>query len=196
MTIPWGGVGKQTLVFTPLSPNHGVFGFDGLYAESKLGLESLFHKWHSEGLEEYLSIVGATIGWVRGTNLMVANNIVTQAMEESGCRTFTNAEMAVALGFRLRQNPSAHYGTQKVITNYLSCLRELSARGSEVGRDASTVGGASTNQANITAAKVCHRNQHKEKQQLVRLCGPQHIQNFTKNNKLEKFERTMLFFSN
>jgi enoyl reductase-like protein/3-oxoacyl-ACP reductase-like protein/acyl dehydratase len=90
-------VGKQTLVFAPLSPNHGVFGFDGLYAESKLGLESLFHKWRSEGLEEYLSIVGAAIGWVRGTNLMVANNIVTQAMEEIGCRTFTNAEMAFNL---------------------------------------------------------------------------------------------------
>jgi len=35
-------------VLLPLSPNHGIFGFDGLYAESKLGLEALLNKWHSE----------------------------------------------------------------------------------------------------------------------------------------------------
>merc|ERR1719399_1108809 len=88
---------KQALVFTPLSPNHGVFGYDGLYAESKLGLESFFHKWRSEHLQDYLSIVGVTIGWVRGTNLMAANNIVALAVEETGCRTFTTAEMAFNL---------------------------------------------------------------------------------------------------
>merc|ERR1712118_228167 len=85
------------LLFTPLSPNHGVFGYDGLYAESKLGLESLFHKWRSEHLQDYLSIVGVTIGWVRGTNLMAANNSVALAVEETGARTFTTAEMAFNL---------------------------------------------------------------------------------------------------
>ena len=33
----------------PLSPNHGTFGNDGLYSESKLGLEALLHRWESEG---------------------------------------------------------------------------------------------------------------------------------------------------
>jgi len=89
--------GKTTLCIMPLSPNHGVFGYDGLYAESKLGLESFFEKWHSEKLKEQLSIVGATMGWVRGTNLMMANNIVAPAMEERGCHTFTAAEMAFNL---------------------------------------------------------------------------------------------------
>jgi 3-oxoacyl-ACP reductase-like protein len=87
-------VRKQALVFTPLSPNHGVFGYDGLYAESKLGLEAFFHKWKSEHLQDYLSIVGVTIGWVRGTNLMASQNTVALSVENSGARTFTTAEMA------------------------------------------------------------------------------------------------------
>jgi fatty acid synthase subunit beta len=90
-------VGRTTLCVMPLSPNHGVFGSDGLYAESKLGLESFFEKWHSEGLKDYLSIVGAEIGWVRGTNLMIANNMVAPAMEDHGCHTFTAPEMAFNL---------------------------------------------------------------------------------------------------
>jgi len=40
-------------VLLPLSPNHGVFGGDGLYAESKLGLETLFNRWHSESWGRY-----------------------------------------------------------------------------------------------------------------------------------------------
>lgn len=39
---------NPALVLLPLSPNHGEVGHDGLYAESKLGLESLLRKWHAE----------------------------------------------------------------------------------------------------------------------------------------------------
>jgi 3-oxoacyl-ACP reductase-like protein len=60
----------------PLSPNHGIFGNDGLYAESKLGLHALLHKWRSEAWRPYLSLAGAIIGWTRGTGLMSTNNIV------------------------------------------------------------------------------------------------------------------------
>eukprot|EP01119_Soliformovum_irregulare_P010017 TRINITY_DN2425_c0_g2_i3.p1 TRINITY_DN2425_c0_g2~~TRINITY_DN2425_c0_g2_i3.p1 ORF type:complete len:3502 (-),score=1233.34 TRINITY_DN2425_c0_g2_i3:1297-11802(-) len=84
-------------VLLPLSPNHGVFGHDGLYAESKLGLEALLNKWKSEGWDEYLSIVGAIIGWTRGTALMSANNIVSAGIEDSGVRTFTVQEMCFNL---------------------------------------------------------------------------------------------------
>jgi len=80
-----------------MSPNHGVFGSDGLYAESKLGLESLFHKWHSESLGDYISVVGAVIGWTRGTSLMSANNQVADHMESLGCRCFSSGEMAFNL---------------------------------------------------------------------------------------------------
>lgn len=67
---------RPAQVLLPLSPNHGIFGSDGLYAESKMGLESLFQKWHSEGWSNYLGITGAVIGWTRGTGLMDQNNLI------------------------------------------------------------------------------------------------------------------------
>ncbi|KAL3656950.1 hypothetical protein V7S43_018155 [Phytophthora oleae] len=88
---------RPALVILPLSPNHGSFGGDGLYAESKLGLESLMDKWHSEGWSQQLSIVGAVIGWTRGTGLMSGNNVLASGMEKRGLRTFSTAEM----GFNL-----------------------------------------------------------------------------------------------
>eukprot|EP01138_Halocafeteria_seosinensis_P008004 gb/GECG01008178.1/.p1 GENE.gb/GECG01008178.1/~~gb/GECG01008178.1/.p1 ORF type:complete len:4308 (+),score=574.12 gb/GECG01008178.1/:1-12924(+) len=90
---------QPTEVILPMSPNHGIFGGDGLYAESKLGLESLFNKWHSEDWADYITIVGAIIGWTRGTSLMAANNAVAAKLEEqfSQIRTFSSEEMALNL---------------------------------------------------------------------------------------------------
>ena len=84
-----------TQVILPLSPNHGVFGGDGLYAESKLGLETLFTKWHAESWGSYLSICGASIGWTRGTGLMKWNDMVAEGIEKLGLRTFSQNEMAL-----------------------------------------------------------------------------------------------------
>lgn len=84
-------------VLLPLSPNHGLFGYDGLYAESKLGLESLLKKWKSEEWSAYLSIAGAIIGWTRGTGLMASNNIVASGIEKLGVRTFNTQEMCFNL---------------------------------------------------------------------------------------------------
>lgn len=81
-------------VVLPLSPNHGVFGGDGLYGESKLGLETLFNRWHSESWGDQLSIVGVSIGWTRGTGLMNDNNILAEGIERLGLRTFSPGEMA------------------------------------------------------------------------------------------------------
>ncbi|KAE8227955.1 hypothetical protein CF326_g7131 [Tilletia indica] len=50
---------RPTLVVLPLSPNHGVFGSDGIYFESKISLETLAQRWSSEGWSTYLSITGA-----------------------------------------------------------------------------------------------------------------------------------------
>ena len=85
---------RPAQVILPLSPNHGVFGGDGLYGESKIGLETLLNRWHSESWRNYLTIVGAVIGWTRGTGLMNDNNIVAEAMEDAGIRTFSSNEMA------------------------------------------------------------------------------------------------------
>ena len=88
-------ISRPTQVVLPMSPNHGIFGGDGLYAESKIGLEALFNKWHSEHWGKYLTIVGASIGWTRGTGLMAANNIVAEGIEKLGVRTFSTMEMAL-----------------------------------------------------------------------------------------------------
>jgi fatty acid synthase subunit alpha len=88
---------RPAQVILPLSPNHGTFGSDGLYSESKLGLETLFNRWVSEDWGNYLTICGAIIGWTRGTGLMSGNNIVAEAVERFGVRTFSQQEMAFNL---------------------------------------------------------------------------------------------------
>ncbi|KKY19772.1 putative fatty acid synthase alpha subunit [Phaeomoniella chlamydospora] len=88
---------RPAQVILPLSPNHGTFGNDGLYSESKLGLETLFNRWHSESWADYLTICGAVIGWTRGTGLMSGNNIVAEGVEKLGVRTFSQQEMAFNL---------------------------------------------------------------------------------------------------
>jgi len=91
----YGSDTRPAHVILPLSPNHGNFGGDGFYAESKLALESLFSKWKSESWSNYLSICGASIGWTRGTGLMNGNDIVAEEIEKLGVRTFSQREMAV-----------------------------------------------------------------------------------------------------
>ncbi|KAG9242263.1 putative 3-oxoacyl-synthase [Calycina marina] len=86
---------RPAQVILPLSPNHGNFGGDGLYAESKLALESLFSKWKSESWSSYLCICGASIGWTRGTGLMNGNDLMAEEIEKLGVRTFSQQEMAV-----------------------------------------------------------------------------------------------------
>ncbi|KIH88861.1 fatty acid synthase subunit alpha, fungi type [Sporothrix brasiliensis 5110] len=88
---------RPAQVILPLSPNHGTFGNDGLYSESKLGLETLFNRWHAEDWSDYLSVCGAVIGWTRGTGLMSGNNIVAEGVERFGVRTFSQQEMAFNL---------------------------------------------------------------------------------------------------
>lgn len=84
-----------THVLLPLSPNHGVFGQDGLYAESKMALEALLMKWWSEDWSAYLTLCGTVIGWTRGTGLMSNNDVLATGIEaDLGIRTFSAAEMA------------------------------------------------------------------------------------------------------
>lgn len=87
-------VTRPTQVVLPLSPNHGSFGRDGLYPESKISLETLFNRWSSESWGEYLCLAGAVIGWTRGTGLMSPNNMIAEGVESHGVRTFSAKEMA------------------------------------------------------------------------------------------------------
>ncbi|MCC6620734.1 MAG: DUF1729 domain-containing protein [Deltaproteobacteria bacterium] len=91
------GEGRRCHVLLPLSPNHGAFGGDGAYAETKAALEALLAKWKSErhAWGRGTTIVGARIGWVRGTGLMAGNDKVAPRLEATtGIRTFDNGEMA------------------------------------------------------------------------------------------------------
>ncbi|CAG58875.1 uncharacterized protein GVI51_E05841 [Nakaseomyces glabratus] len=88
---------RPAQVILPMSPNHGTFGGDGLYSESKLSLETLFNRWHSESWANQLTVCGAVIGWTRGTGLMTANNIIAEGIEKMGVRTFSQKEMALNL---------------------------------------------------------------------------------------------------
>ncbi|KAJ2358849.1 fatty acid synthase alpha subunit Lsd1 [Coemansia sp. RSA 2618] len=88
---------QPTLAVLPLSPNHGVFGFDGMYGETKAALETVFNRWQSESWGSFVCVAGAKIGWTRGTGLMGANNTIAQHIEEHGTRTFSTREMAFNL---------------------------------------------------------------------------------------------------
>ncbi|KAI6142487.1 hypothetical protein BKA82DRAFT_4438238 [Pisolithus tinctorius] len=81
-------------VIFPLSPNHGLFGNDNLYSESKISLETLFNCWNSESWGEYLCLAGAVIGWTHGTGLMDTTNIFTWEVKAYGVHTFSMKKMA------------------------------------------------------------------------------------------------------
>lgn len=55
-------VTHPTQVVLLLSPNHGLFGNDGLYSDSKISLETLFMRWSWGSWGEYLGLAGAVIG--------------------------------------------------------------------------------------------------------------------------------------
>ncbi|KAJ1845298.1 fatty acid synthase alpha subunit Lsd1, partial [Coemansia sp. RSA 486] len=92
-----GYLGRPSLIVVPLSPNHGNFGGDGLYGETKLGLETTFDRWTSESWKDYLSIAGTAIGWTRGTASMSANNLIAEQIEDLGARMFSTCEMAFCI---------------------------------------------------------------------------------------------------
>ncbi|KAJ1938790.1 beta subunit of fatty acid synthetase, partial [Linderina pennispora] len=92
--VAHGHTSSPVLAIVPMSPNHGVFGGDGLYGECKAGLETLFNRWNIESWAEYISVAGAVIGWTRGTNMMDANDMNAYAAEKSGMRSFSTKEMA------------------------------------------------------------------------------------------------------
>ncbi len=90
-----GGGGQITAVL-PMSPNHGTFGGDGAYGTAKAGLEVLEARSRSEHQRwgRYCRIIGAEIGWVRGTGLMEANDSFAPIVEQRlGIKTFSSSEM-------------------------------------------------------------------------------------------------------
>jgi hypothetical protein len=122
-------------VVLPLSPNHGLFGFDGLYAESKIGLETLYYKWSSEGWSDRIGLVGAEIGWTKGTGLMSSNDLVAERMEsQAGLRTFDSTEMAINLT-ALMTEPVVALARQAPFHSDLACTMPNSVKEPAAGRE-------------------------------------------------------------
>ncbi|KAJ6023758.1 Acyl transferase/acyl hydrolase/lysophospholipase [Penicillium herquei] len=156
---------RPTQVILPLSPNHGAFGNDGLYGESKLALESLFEKWHSESWSAYLSICGAVIGWTRGTGLMADNNIVAAGIENKGVQTFSTAEMAAYILVLLTRKLASQCNIQPLyadLTGGLNAIPNLRATLDQVRRD---IFDESTIRANLA--------REKEAEEKLTILGPQ-----------------------
>ncbi|WP_354699367.1 hypothetical protein DSM112329_05081 [Paraconexibacter sp. AEG42_29] len=88
--------GRPPAVLLPLSPNHGTFGGDGIYSETKAALEVALRRWHAEQATwgGRVRLLAPRIGWVRGTGLMGANDPAARTAEAAlGIRTLTADEM-------------------------------------------------------------------------------------------------------
>ncbi|KAL2867500.1 uncharacterized protein BJX67DRAFT_380851 [Aspergillus lucknowensis] len=109
---------RPTQVVLPLSPNHGIFGGDGLYAESKRGLETLLRRFHSESWDEELSICGVSIGWTRSTGLMTGNDLVAEAAEQHGVLTFSGTEMGDLITMLLSSSWATHCEEAPVMADF------------------------------------------------------------------------------
>lgn len=85
-------------VVLPGSPNRGIFGGDGAYAEAKASFDAITARWASEPVwGSRVSIAHPRIGWVRGTGLMGGNDPMVAAVEAAGVRTWSTEEMAEQL---------------------------------------------------------------------------------------------------
>ena len=91
---------QPVTVILPLSPNHGTFGGDGSYGDAKAALETVLNRWYAEqqAWAAGTRLIGAQIGWVRGTGLMAANDAAAHAVERAlGVRTFSAAQMGALI---------------------------------------------------------------------------------------------------
>ncbi|MDO5729507.1 MAG: DUF1729 domain-containing protein [Actinomycetaceae bacterium] len=82
-------------VVLPGSPNRGTFGGDGAYGEAKAAFDAIVNKWSSEkGWTDRITLAHPRIGWVQGTGLMGANDVLVPAAEAAGIHVYTTEEMA------------------------------------------------------------------------------------------------------
>ena len=85
-------------VVLPGSPNRGMFGGDGAYGEAKAALDALVKRWKAEtSWSQRVSLAHALIGWTKGTGLMGHNDVIVDAVEAAGVKTYTTDEMASLL---------------------------------------------------------------------------------------------------
>lgn len=82
-------------VVLPGSPNRGIFGGDGAYAEAKASFDTILTKWGNErGWPQRVTLAHPRIGWVKGTSLMGGNDVLVPAAEAAGVHVYTTDEIA------------------------------------------------------------------------------------------------------
>ncbi|MEZ5209796.1 fatty acid synthase subunit beta domain-containing protein [Gordonia sp. (in: high G+C Gram-positive bacteria)] len=82
-------------VILPGSPNRGVFGNDGAYAESKAAFDSLVAKWKvEESWRAKTSLVHVLLGWVDDTSLMSDNSGLVPFARLDGVDVWSSDEIA------------------------------------------------------------------------------------------------------
>lgn len=122
----------STQILVPLSPNHGQYGNDGLYAESKLALEALLNKASSEPWGDSLSICGVRMGWARGTGLMTTNDVFAESIEKLGARTFSAEEMASLLALVMTPELTEACIIESVLCDFTGGLGAIPNMGSQI----------------------------------------------------------------
>ncbi|QPK81935.1 DUF1729 domain-containing protein [Schaalia sp. ZJ405] len=82
-------------VVLPGSPNRGIFGGDGAYAEAKASFDTIVTKWGVEsGWPSAVTLAHPRIGWVKGTSLMGGNDVLVPAAQRAGIHVYTTEEIA------------------------------------------------------------------------------------------------------
>ena len=85
-------------IVLPGSPNRGTFGGDGAYGEVKAALDAIVNKWHVEaGWPAGVTLAQAKIGWVAGTHLMGANDVLVPAAQAAGIHVWSPEEISTEL---------------------------------------------------------------------------------------------------
>ena len=122
-------------VILPFSPNHGMFGGDGLYSESKRGLEVLLKKPWAEGWDRWIQVIGAEIGWTRGTGLMDQMNVLAEDFESMHplARTFSPAEMGFNLLTLMHDSLEHHTRRTSIVADFSGGLKQVSAISRRLG---------------------------------------------------------------
>jgi len=128
---------RRCHVVLPLSPNHGGMGGDGSYGASKAGLEVLMNRATSEAgaWGDAFTMLGARIGWVRGTGLMAANNTIAARLEEMyGPVTFSSQDMGWLIAAACSDRARAACAGNPMMADLTGGLRDIPNWGQQAGK--------------------------------------------------------------
>ncbi|KAE8145031.1 hypothetical protein BDV25DRAFT_134146 [Aspergillus avenaceus] len=147
---------RPTTVILPMTCNEGTIGSDGLYAESKIALRSLFNRFYSESWADYLNVCGAAIGWTRGTGIMQPLNNISEEIEKLGVLTFTPAETAFNILALMTPEMGLLLEEQPILVDMAAGLREMWRLKDTISNAFSTIAKKQKVQKALRAERLLH----------------------------------------